>query len=42
MLSDTFYTMLNVWLFKNEKSAVLLLIIMSLNGILHLKMENLY
>jgi len=29
MLSDTHYTMLNVGLFQNEKSAVLLLVIMS-------------
>ena len=42
MLSDTHYTKLNVWLFKNDKFAVLLLVIMSPNDILHLKMEDPY
>ena len=31
-----------VWLFKNEKFAILLLVIMSPNDILHLKMEDPY
>ena len=39
---DTHYTILNVWLFNNDKFAVLLLVIMSSNDILHLKMEDLY
>jgi len=40
MLPDTHYTILNVWLFKNDKLAILLLVITSPNGILHLKMED--
>ena len=42
MLSDTYYTILNVWLFKNDKFAVLLPVITSANGILHLKMDDSY
>ena len=40
MLSDTHYTVLNVWLFKNDKFAVLVLVIVSSNDILYLKMED--
>jgi len=42
MVSGTHYTISNVWLFKNDKFAVLLLGIMLPNGIMHLKMEDLY
>ena len=42
MLPDTHYTILNVWLFKNNKFAVLLLVIMSPNDILDLKMKDPY
>ena len=41
MLSDTHYLKLNVWLFKNDKFA-LLLVIMSQNCIFHVKMEDPY
>ena len=42
MLSDTHYTILNVWLFKNDKFTVLLQCLTSSNDILHLKMEDPY
>ena len=42
MLSDTHYTIPNVWLFKNDKFVVLLALIMLPNDILLLKMEDLY
>ena len=40
MISDTHYTIINVWLFKDDKFAVLQVIIMSPNNILHLKMGD--
>ena len=42
MLSETGYTILNVWVIKNDKFAILSLVIMSPNGILYLKVEKLY
>ena len=39
-MSDTYYTIINAWLFKNDKFAVILLVIMWPNDILHIKMEN--
>ena len=42
MVSDTHYTLFTVWLFTNDKFAVLLHVIMKQNGILHLKMEDPY
>jgi len=38
----THYTILNVWLLKNDKLAVLLLDSMLPNGVLYLKMEDPY
>ena len=38
MLSDTDYTILSVWLFKNDEFAILL-VIKAPHNILHLQME---